>query len=158
KVRGAAAGSSTGDNTNVPNVSPKANASPEAKENSAIVPPTVDNKEWTIDIKGDSQPGQAPFTATLIFKLPVQDGAVTGEVWEGVTPQRLSNVTGTHKPLPGDDHWFMALDFMWGNVNITLFGVTVDTPETVLFNGRYKASALAAASLKSSTASLDPVS
>ena len=35
----------------------------------------------------------------------------------------------------------MELEFKWGNVNVTLFGVTVETPQTVLFNGRYRAAA-----------------
>jgi hypothetical protein len=104
----------------------------------------VENKEWTIEMSGDSQSGKSPFSATLVFRLNTQDGIVTGEVWEGVEPRRLSKVSGTHQPLPSDAHWFISLDFQWGDVNITLSGVTLETSETVLFNGRYRVTAAGA--------------
>jgi hypothetical protein len=101
----------------------------------------MENKEWTIDIKRDS-PVEPQFAATLVFSLNDQDGVVTGQVWNGIERKLLSDVSGTHKPLPGAEHWFMALEFKWGDVNMSLSGVTVETPETVLFNGRYRASTL----------------
>ena len=100
---------------------------------------TIENKEWTIEIKRDAKSGE-PFTAILVFNITSQNGVVTGEVWEGLDRKFLSAVTGTHEPLPGTESWFMALEFKWGSVNVSLFGVTVETPLTVLFNGRYRAS------------------
>ena len=156
KVRAAAAGSSADDSTNVPNASPNASAAVEAKAESATVTTNEDLKEWTIEINRESQAGQPPFVATLIFNLTVRDGVVTGQVWDGVDRRLLSDVKGTHRPLPGDDHWFMTLDFTWGNVNVTLFGVTIETPQTVLFNGRFKANASPTALSKTPTGALDP--
>lgn len=100
----------------------------------------VQNKEWTIEIERDSQPGRPTFVATLVFRLNTQNGVVTGQVWDGVERRLLSSVTGTHKPLPGADSWFMALEFKWGDTNVALSGVTVETPETTLFRGRFRAS------------------
>jgi hypothetical protein len=114
------------------------------REERSMATITDDMKEWTIEIKGDSQPGEPPFTATLVFTLKTQDGVVTGEVWDGIRGQPLSTVQGRHEPLPGADHWFMELEFTWGNMNVALTGVTLETPETVLFSGRYKASSAAA--------------
>ena len=132
KVKAAAAGS-----TNIINGASK------AKGKGSLATSPEDLKEWTIELKRDSEPDEPPF-ATLVFRLDVQDGVVTGQVWEGVDRQFISTVTGTHEPLPDDEHWYMALVFTWGNVNMVLSGTTVKTPETIFFDGRYTASAASA--------------
>ena len=106
------------------------------------VAPSIETKEWTIEITRDSQPGKPPFTATLVFNLNAQNEVVTGQVWDGVERRLLSTVTGTHKPLAGADQSFMSLEFKWGQVNVTLWGVTDETPETIHFNGRFRAAAV----------------
>jgi len=110
------------------------------REEPSVATSTVENKEWTIEIKRDPQPGEPPFEATLVFNLNIQNGVVSGEVWDGVEHQFLSTVTGTLKPLPGVENGFLALEFNWGNVSVALSGVTVETPDTVLFSGRYRTS------------------
>jgi len=132
KVKAAAAGS-----TNIINGASK------VKGKGSLATSPEDLKEWTIELKRDSEPDEPPF-ATLVFRLDVQDGVVTGQVWEGIDRQFISTVTGTHEPLPDDEHWYMALVFTWGNVNMVLSGTTVKTPETIFFDGRYTASAASA--------------
>lgn len=111
-------------------------------EKQAVAMSPVEAKEWTIEIQRDSQPGDQPFAATLVFDINAQNEVVTGKVWDGVERRFLSTVKGTHKPLPGFDQSFMELEFKWGEVNVALSGVTVETSDTVLFSGRYRASAL----------------
>ena len=69
---------------------------------------TVENKEWTIEIRRDSKPDE-PFTAILVFNITSQNGVVTGEVWEGIDRKFLSAVTGTHNPLPGTNPGLWSL-------------------------------------------------
>jgi hypothetical protein len=124
------------------------NESTRPREDRSIATITEDAKEWTIQIKSDSRLGNPPLEATLIFTLTEQNGVVTGEVRDGVANQYLSQVQGIHQPLPNADHWFMELEFTWGNVNLAFTGVTLETPETVLFSGRYRARAAAATAPK----------
>ncbi|HEV7745467.1 MAG TPA: hypothetical protein VGO56_10765 [Pyrinomonadaceae bacterium] len=112
------------------------------REKHSLPTSRVENKEWTIEISRDSQPGEQPFVAVLVFSLNAQNEVVTGEVWHGVERRFLSKVKGTHRPLPRSEQLFMSLDFNWGKVNVALSGITDETPETVLFTGRYRASAL----------------
>jgi len=113
-----------------------------AVENHSVDTTMLENKEWTIEIKRDSQRGKPSFEATLVFIVTTQNGIVTGQVWEGVDSHLLSTVTGTYTPLPGGHRWSMALEFKWGDVNVTLSGEAVETPATVLFTGRYSTRAL----------------
>jgi len=115
-------------------------------------------KEWTIDLKGDPKPNQPAFAATLVFDLNIQDGVVTGQVREGVENRVLSSVTGTHQPLAGTDNGFLAIDFIWGNVDVALFGVTVETPETIHFSGRFKCTGLPGAASNGTAQNMDGTS
>lgn len=124
-------------------------------EKHAVATSPVETKEWTIEIKRDSRPAEPQFVATLVFNLNAQNEIVTGQVWDGVESRLLSTVKGTHKPLPGAEQSFMALDFKWGKVNVALFGVTVKTPETVLFTGRFRAIALTVAELNGNSERLE---
>lgn len=110
-------------------------------ERHAVATSPVETKEWTIEIKRDLQPGESPFVATLVFDLNAQNEVVTGKVWDGIDRRFLSTVKGTHKPLPGFEQSFMELEFKWGKVNVALSGVTVETADTILFSGRFRASA-----------------
>ncbi len=112
------------------------------REERPVVTGTVENKEWTIELKRDPDPGKPSFGATLVFNLNIRNGVVSGEVWEAVERRFLSTVTGTHKPLPDSGKFSLTLEFKWGNVNVVLSGETDETPETVLFTGRYKANGL----------------
>lgn len=115
------------------------NGSANSREKSSVTTST-ETKEWTIDIKRDAPAGAPQFTATLVFRLDIQDGVVTGQVWNGVDREFLSAVTGTCKALPGLNQSIVALEFQWGSVNMTLRGTMVET-DTVTFTGRYTASA-----------------
>ena len=137
-ARAAAASSVGGGRINV------MNETLNVSEERPVATSTVEMKEWTIELKRDPQPGKPSFGATLVFNLSIQNGVVSGEVWDGIERRFLSTVTGTHKPLPGTGNRFLALEFNWGNVKLALSGVTVETPETVLFTGRYKASRITA--------------
>src|SRR5690242_20757460 len=125
------------------------------REEHLVATRIVENKEWTIEIKRDSQPGEPPFVATLVFSLNAQNELVTGQVWDGIAHRFLSMVKGTYKPLPGAEESFLALEFKWGKVNVTLSGVTVETSETVVFTGRYRASALTGAVSNGNSETLD---
>ena len=117
------------------------NGSANLREKNSVAASTTENKEWTIDIKRDAPAGEPQFTATLVFSLDIQDGVVTGQVWNGVDREFLSAVNGTCKPVPGLNQSIVALEFQWGSVNMTLRGTMVET-DTVTFTGRYTASAL----------------
>ncbi|HEY6803977.1 MAG TPA: hypothetical protein VI306_10395 [Pyrinomonadaceae bacterium] len=131
------------------------NESSEGRKEEMLVTSIADNKEWTIEMKRDSQPGEPDFVAILVFRLDSQDGVVTGQVWDGVENQFLSKVKGTYKPLPGADPWFMALEFEWGNVDVSLSGVTVEASNTVLFSGRYSTTATFKPSFKAKAGNMD---
>ena len=141
-TRAKAAAASSACSTRVSN-----DSSSKVRERRLAETSSLESKEWTIEIVRDLQADKPAFVATLVFSLSTQNGIVTGQVWDGIERRLLSTVNGTHQPLPGTDHWFLALEFKWGNVDVTLSGVTVETPETVLFNGRYRASASSAAAL-----------
>lgn len=111
-------------------------------EKNSVAASLVQTKEWTIEINRDAQPGVPAFTATLVFDLITQNEVVTGKVWDGVERRFLSTVKGTHKRLPNSEQLFLELEFKWGTVNVSLSGVTEETPDTIHFNGRYRASAL----------------
>lgn len=117
------------------------NGSANLREKSSAATSTTENKEWTIDIKRDAPAGEPQFTATLVFSLDIQDGVVTGQVWNGIDREFLSAVSGTCKQLPDLNQSIVALEFQWGSVNMTLRGTMVET-DTVTFTGRYTASAL----------------
>ena len=142
RASAAAAGSASGASISV------TNDSLNAKEHPSVETTAMENKEWTIELKRDSKPGKSPFEATLVFNLNAQNGIITGQVWEGTEPQLLSPVTGTYKPLPGDHRWLMTIEFKWGNVDVTLSGEAVETPDTVHFNGHYRARAFTAPATK----------
>jgi hypothetical protein len=122
------------------------------REKHSVATSPVETKEWTIEIRRDPQPAEPQFVATLVFDLNAQNEIVTGQVWDGVERRLLSKVKGTHKLLPGTEQSFMSLEFKWGNVNVALSGVTVKTPETVLFTGRFRAIALTGAELNGNSA------
>ena len=118
------------------------NGATKMTEKHAVATSPVETKEWTIEIKRDSQPDEPPFAATLVFDLTPRNEVVTGKVWDAVDRRFLSTVKGTHTPIQGSPQSFMELEFKWGKVNVALSGVTEATPNTILFNGRYRASAL----------------
>jgi len=117
------------------------NGSASVGEKNAVATSIVENKEWTIDIKRDAATGEPEFAATLVFRLDMENEVVTGQVWNGIDRQLLSTVKGTRKPLPGLNESFVALEFEWGDVIMTLSG-TMTESDTVSFNGRYRATAL----------------
>lgn len=133
------------------------NGATKMREQQAVATST-EAKEWTIEIKRDSQPGKPPFTATLVFNLNAQNEVITGQVWDGVERRLLSTVKGTHKPLPGAAQSFMALEFKWGQVNVALLGVTDETAETIHFTGRYRATAVPRDKSKGKSETMDGVS
>lgn len=137
RASAAACGSASSAGIGITNDSLKANENFSADTNEL-------EKEWTIEIKRDPQPGKAPFEATLVFKLTNLNGIITGQVWDGVDGQLLSAVTGTYQPSPDGNYQFMTLEFTWGAVNVTLSGEAIETPDTVHFNGRFTASAATA--------------
>ena len=135
KAIAASANSSGGRSINVNIRSPLVSDRPPAPTT------TVGITEWTIELIRDAHPNKLPFAATLIFNLTSQNGVVSGDVWEGIDRKFLSPVKGTHELKPGTESWFLTLQFRWGSVNVDLSGETVETPATVLFNGRFTASA-----------------
>ncbi|HSE16266.1 MAG TPA: hypothetical protein VLB46_04390 [Pyrinomonadaceae bacterium] len=148
KAKAAVVGPDGGTTINVTNTPLK------GRDKSSTLTTTLETKEWTIELKRDSSQTDEPPFATLVFRLDTQNGVVTGEVWNGIESQFISTVTGTHEPVPGDEHWLMRLEFVWGNVSVTLSGETVETPSTVLFNGRYTARALTAVASNGNTGPL----
>jgi len=133
RASAAAAGSAASASINVNNDSLTVN------QNGPVEPVEPESQEWTIVIKPDSQPGKAPFEATLVFDITTQNGIVTGQVSDGVEGRLLSTVTGTHTLSPDGSTGVMTLEFKWGDVNVTLTGDTSETPETVLFSGHFTA-------------------
>jgi hypothetical protein len=97
-----------------------------------------ESQEWTIDMIRETKLNESAFAAVLVFRLDEQDGIVTGTVSEGIERRFLSTVTGIHQPLLGVDYRFMALDFKWGNADVTLSGVTFETSGRIRFSGRFR--------------------
>jgi hypothetical protein len=90
---------------------------------------------WRTD-EGASRPFPPIHLETLVFpNLRVATGgAITGEVFIGTT--KLSDVTGSCRPLTRPDGTLLTLEFNWGTRDIFLVGFS-HTDGIIKFKGRY---------------------
>jgi hypothetical protein len=97
-------------------------------------------KEWTFDTITDPRNGRPSKSATLIFCLKIDNGVITGSAFDGVSRERLSDVTGTSEPILDTGLSLMTLGFTWGPSDVMMAGFTFTTAADIThFQGRFRA-------------------
>lgn len=118
------------------------NGSGSAQTTCSQLPEIQGDREWTIDMVREAGLNESAFRAILVFNLHTENGIITGTVSEGIEGQLLSAVTGTYQPLTEVAHWYMTLDFKWGDTDVMVSGVAYESSGLLRFSGRFRAFAL----------------
>jgi hypothetical protein len=97
------------------------------------------NAGWTINLSRDPS---ATMLQTLFFDLKINEaGDINGNVFIAGVPEPISQVTGTCRPIDNPDGTLMTLSFIWGAVDMFMFGFTHFVDPFTRFEGRFIATA-----------------